>query len=112
MKILLRALIAGSVLAPAGGALAAPRTAILDVQNVSCVTCAPIVKKTLSRLDGVTQVTVVERGGTATATVTFDDDKVTAEALSGAATNAGYPSSVKEVRNAAADITGSPAQAR
>ncbi|MGX9984716.1 cation transporter [Methylobacterium fujisawaense] len=112
MRTLLRATLAASVLMSAGGAFAAPRTATLEVQNVSCVTCAPIVKRTLARLDGVTQVAVIEHGGVATATVTFDDDKITAEALSQATTNAGYPSSVKEVKNASAAPTGSTAQAR
>lgn len=112
MRTLLRATFAASILISASAAFAAPRTAILDVQNVSCVTCAPIVKKTLSRLTGVTQVAVVEHGGVATATVTFDDAQITAEALSQATTGAGYPSSVKEVKNASADTTGSTAQAR
>jgi len=112
MGILLRAAIAASVLMSASGAIAAPRIATLEVQNVSCVTCAPIVKRTLARLAGVTQVAVIEHGGVATATVTFDDDKITAEALSQATSNAGYPSSVKEVRSAAADATGSTAQVR
>lgn len=112
MKILLRTVVAASVLMSAGGAFAASRTATLEVENVSCVTCAPIVKRTLGRLTGVSQVVVVERGGVATATVTFDDDKITAEALSQATTNAGYPSSVKEVRNASAATAGSTAQAR
>jgi mercuric ion binding protein len=112
MQTLLSATFAASVMMSAGAAFAAPRTAILDVQNVSCVTCAPIVKKTLSRLTGVTEVAVIEHGGAATATVAFDDDKITAEALSQATTGAGYPSSVKEVKNASADATGSTAQAR
>jgi periplasmic mercuric ion binding protein len=112
MRTLLRTIFAASVMMSASAAFAAPRTAILDVQNVSCVTCAPIVKRTLSRLTGVTQVAVAEHGGAATATVTFDDDKITAEALSQATTGAGYPSSVKEVKNARADATGSAAQAR
>nr|WP_015061091.1 cation transporter [Pseudomonas sp. K-62]BAM13927.1 mercuric transport protein [Pseudomonas sp. K-62] len=112
MRTLLRAAIVVSVLISAGGAFAAPRTATLEVQNVSCVTCAPIVKRTLARLAGVSQVAVVEHGGVATATVNFDDEKVTAEALSQATTNAGYPSSVKEIRNASAASAGSTAQAR
>ncbi|GJE02485.1 mercury transporter [Methylobacterium isbiliense] len=112
MKTFLRTAIAASVLMSAGDAFAAPRTAILEVQNVSCVTCAPIVKRTLARLTGVVQVTAIEHGGVATAAVTFDDDKVAAEALFQATTDAGYPSSVKEVRSAAADGTGGTAQAR
>ncbi len=102
MKILLRAAVVAAALVVAGGAFAAPRTATLEVENVSCVSCAPIVKRTLSRISGVSHVAVVERGGMATATVTFDDEKVTAEALTQATTKAGYPSTVKEVTSAMA----------
>lgn len=51
MRTLLRAIFAASILISASAAFAAPRTVILDVQNVSCVTCVPIVKKTLSLLE-------------------------------------------------------------
>lgn len=109
MKTAVGAAVTASILLIAGAAIAAPRTATLQVENVSCVTCAPIVKKVLSRMPGVSQVAVVERGGTATATVSFDDSTVTAEALAQATTNAGYPSTVKEVMGPA---TGTPVVAR
>ncbi|MFC1457868.1 MULTISPECIES: cation transporter [Microvirga] len=95
MKTLFRIALTASALMLAGGAIAAPRTVTLEVENVSCVSCAPIVKKALSRVPGVSQVTVVEADGMATATVTFDDEKVTPEALTQATTNAGFPSTVK-----------------
>jgi len=95
MKTLFRIALTASALMLAGGAMAAPRTVTLEVENVSCVSCAPIVKKALSRVPGVSQVTVVEADGMATATVTFDDEKVTPEALTQATTNAGFPSTVK-----------------
>lgn len=94
MKTLFRIALTASALMLAGGAMAAPRTVTLEVENVSCVTCAPIVKRVLSRVPGVSQVAVVDHGGMATATVTFDDEKVTPEALTQATTNAGYPSTV------------------
>lgn len=112
MKSLFRAAVALSALTLGGGAFAAPRTATLEVQNVSCVTCAPIVKRTLSRISGVSEVAVVERGGMATATVTFDDEKVTTEALVQATTNAGYPSTVKDVKSEMAPATHFAALAR
>lgn len=102
MKILIRTAVAIGALTLVGAAHAAPRIATLEVQNVSCVTCAPVVKKTLSRISGVSHVSVIEHGGLATATVAFDDEKVTAEALVQATTNAGYPSTVKDVKGAAA----------
>ncbi|MBM1170109.1 cation transporter [Microvirga arabica] len=95
MKTLFRIALTASALMLAGGAMAAPRTVTLEVENVSCVSCAPIVKKALSRVPGVSQVTVIEADGMATATVTFDDEKVTPEALTKATTNAGFPSTVK-----------------
>ncbi|MGD9925158.1 MAG: cation transporter [Pseudorhodoplanes sp.] len=101
MKTLLRtAAAAAALLLAAGGAMAEPRSATLEIENVSCVACAPIVKRVLSRMPGVSQVAVVERGGTATATVAFDDGKVTADALAQATTNAGFPSTVKDVKSA------------
>lgn len=92
----IRAAVTASALLIAGGAMAAPRSVTLDVQNVTCATCAPIVRKTLSRLPGVGEVTMIERADGAIATVRFDDAKVTAEALVAAVTNAGYPATVKQ----------------
>ena len=110
MKTLLGSAVTASILLIASAAIAAPRTAILQVDNVSCVSCAPIVKKVLSRMPGVTQVAVVERGGMATATVNFDDGMVTAEALAHATTNAGYPSTV--IKSAMAPATSTTAATR
>jgi len=99
MKTLLRAAVTASALLIAGTPMAAPRTATLEIGNVGCVTCVPIVNKVLSRATGVTQFAVVERFGAATATVTFDDEKVTAEALAQAITDAGFPATVKGGKN-------------
>lgn len=103
MRMLFRTAISATVLPLllAGPAVAAPRTATLEIKNASCVACAPIVKWSLSRVPGVKQVAVVERGGMATATVTFDDEKVTVDALVEATTNAGFPSSIRDVKSAA-----------
>lgn len=68
----------------------------LDVENVGCVTCAPIVKRSLSRVPGVSRVAVAEREGAAIATVTFDDASATTDALTAATTNVGFPSRVRE----------------
>lgn len=64
--------------------------------------CAPIVKKTLFRIEGVRQVSVRERAGAASVTVLLDDEKVSPEALARATTNAGFPSSVKTVTSVSA----------
>ena len=92
MLKLIRPALAAALLLSAGSALAAERTATLDVKNVSCVTCAPIVKRAIGRIAGVTGVTVTQRpGGSAVATFTYDDAKVRPEALARASTEAGYP---------------------
>jgi mercuric ion binding protein len=76
---------------------AAERTVALDVDNATCALCAPIVKKTLSRVEGVRAVEVVEAGvnSGAVATVTFDDARADVAQLIAAATNAGYPAHLK-----------------
>ena len=72
-----------------GAAFAAEQTVQLEVTNMSCAACAPIVRKTLSGVAGVTKVAVsVEK---ASAVVTFDDQKTNVGALIKAVTNAGYP---------------------
>jgi mercuric ion binding protein len=96
MKSPARTVLAFAALSLAGSANAGERTVTLDVDNVSCATCAPIVKLTLSRMPGVSRVVIVVRAGTATASVTFDDARVTADALSVATTNAGFPSRLRE----------------
>ncbi len=77
-------------------AQAAERTVTLDVTNVSCVTCAPIVRRAISRVPGVTAVSVNPGdAGRAVATVTYDDVRVTPTVLAQASTNAGYPARVR-----------------
>ncbi len=70
--------------------LAAGKTITLNVDNMSCASCAPIVKKSLERVSGVSKVAVSRQLDTAT--VTYDDTKANVEALIAATTNAGYPS--------------------
>ncbi len=76
-----------------GSALAASRTVILDVQNMTCAVCPITVKKALEHVSGVQQVTVdyVSK----TAIVEFDDTVATADKLTEATKNAGYPSLIK-----------------
>lgn len=74
-------------------ARAAEKTVVLDVENATCELCAPIVKKTLSRVSGVRSVRVAEANANsnAVATVTFDDAAADVAKLIAATTNAGYP---------------------
>ena len=95
------ALVFAAALITTDAAQAAERTVRLDVSNVSCVTCAPIVRRTISRLPGVEAVTVtVTPGGNgqAVAMVTYDDARVTPAALALASTRAGYPARVQARR--------------
>jgi periplasmic mercuric ion binding protein len=71
-------------------ALAGEKTVTLNVDNMYCASCAPVVKKSLARVEGVTKVEVSRE--TNTATVTFDDAKTSVVTLIEATTNAGYPS--------------------
>jgi len=95
------ALVFAAALVTADAAQAAERTVRLDVTNVSCVTCAPIVRRTISRIPGVEAVTVIVTpggNGQAVATVTYDDARVTPAALALASTRAGYPARVQARR--------------
>jgi periplasmic mercuric ion binding protein len=81
------------LLSPLAGQ-AAEKTVVLNVDNATCELCAPIVKKTLSRVSGVKAVQVKEANAMsgAVATVTFDDVVTNVPTLIAATTNAGYPS--------------------
>jgi mercuric ion binding protein len=76
-------------LVASGTAFAAEQTVTLAVANMTCATCAPTVRKSLSAVPGVIKVVVSAESHTAV--VTFDDHKTTVQALLDAPTNAGYP---------------------
>ena len=91
MKRLLSAAVA--LLLLASPAWAASKTVTLSVPGMFCETCPITVKKALTKVAGVAQVTInLEKKQ---AVVTFDDAKTNAVALTKATTNAGYPSTVK-----------------
>ena len=93
MKLIARLAAALALVLSSGAAFAAEQTATLEVKNVSCASCGPIVKKALARVPGVSQVTVNEGSSDiATAIVKFDDAKTNVAALVEATTKAGYPS--------------------
>ena len=78
----------------AHGASADERTVTLKVDNLWCATCPYIVKQTLSRIPGVTEVEVSYQEKTAV--VTFDDRETDAAALMAATAGTGFPSKVIE----------------
>ncbi len=93
MRILVLPIVSSILMAVAAPVFAAPETVTLSVPGMTCPVCPITVKKALTRVDGVSKITVDYRRKEAT--VTFDADKATADALTDATANAGYPSSVK-----------------
>jgi periplasmic mercuric ion binding protein len=71
---------------------AAPQTAVLDVQNMTCSTCSITIHKALEKVPGVIESKVDYDHKTAT--VKFDADKTSPSALVKATTNAGFPSTL------------------
>ena len=74
-------------------AIAAPQTVTLSVPGMTCAACPFTIKKALSRVDGVDQVEVSYK--MKSATVRFDDQQTSAEDLTQATANVGYPSTVQ-----------------
>lgn len=95
LKSLFIALGIGAVLAccQCSVAYAASKTVTLSVPGMTCVTCPIAVKKSLSRVEGVTAVDVSFKDKQAT--VTFDDARATVEALTRATADAGFPSTAQ-----------------
>ncbi len=68
---------------------AAPSTAVLDVQNMTCPVCPITIRKALEKTPGVFHASVDYAHKTAS--VQYDSDKTTVAALIKATTNAGFP---------------------
>jgi len=91
MKKLLAALALIAVVSPVW---AASQIITLSVPGMTCAACPITVKKALTKVEGVTKAEVSY--GKREAIVTFDDAKTSAQALTKATEDAGYPSSVKQ----------------
>ena len=89
MRRLLAALIIGL---PVAAFAAAPQTAVLDVQNMTCSMCSITIRKALEKVPGVIDAKVDYDHKTAT--VKYDGDKTSPSALVKANKNAGFPSTV------------------
>jgi len=70
------------------------RTVTLDVPGMTCGSCPITVKYSLKKVPGVIQASADY--ASKTATVTFDPDKTSVEALTAATANAGYPSNLQK----------------
>jgi periplasmic mercuric ion binding protein len=81
------------LLVASSNAFAGERTVTLAVQDMFCDACPLIVRKSLEAVPGVAKVTVSFKDKRAI--VTYDDAKTDVNALTAAATNAGYPSAPK-----------------
>lgn len=83
-----------AIILSASSTLAAETTVLLKVEKANCALCAPVVKRTISKVMGVKTVSVAEANADspAVATVTFDDAVTSIPTLIAATTNAGYPS--------------------
>jgi len=69
---------------------AAPQTVTLSVSKMTCAACPITVKKALSRVPGVTDVSVSYEKKQAT--VVFDDTQTSVAALTRATADVGFPS--------------------
>lgn len=70
------------------------KTVTLDVPGMTCGSCPITVKYSLKKVPGVIQASADY--ASKTATVTFDPDKTSVEALTAATANAGYPSNLPQ----------------
>ncbi len=78
---------------PISAFAAAPQTAVLDVQNMTCSMCSITIRKALEKVPGVIEAKVDYDHKTAI--VKYDGDKTNTLALVKATTNAGFPSTVQ-----------------
>lgn len=83
----------GFILVGSPAAYAGEKTVTLAVQNMDCASCIYTVKRSLTAVPGVANVVVSLREKTAI--VVYDDAKTDTPRLTAAATNAGYPATVK-----------------
>ncbi|MCU7371265.1 cation transporter [Paucibacter sp. O1-1] len=90
-KLLAAALV---TLMPLAALAATSRTAVLEVQNMTCELCSVTVKKSLEKVAGVSQARI--DFARKRATVTFDADMTSTTALVKVTTDAGFPSTVQK----------------
>lgn len=91
----MRLIFSASLLAAALVAGAAePQQVVLDVPSMNCSLCPISVKKALERVPGVVEAKADL--ATKSASARFDPEKVSAEALARAVSEAGYPATVRK----------------
>lgn len=85
-------LFAWLVAVPVTALALAQRTAVLDVQNMTCPVCPITIRKALERVPGVIAASVSYKDKTAT--VTYDPARTNPAALEKATRNAGFPATI------------------
>lgn len=90
MKRLLAAIALATIAAPVW---ATKQTVMLSVPGMTCAACPITVKKVLSKVEGVNQVSVTFENREVV--VTYDDAKTSVQKLTKATEDVGYPSSLK-----------------
>jgi len=83
----------GALLTPFSASAVETKTVALDVPGMTCKFCPITIRKALKKVPGV--IDAKSDYETKTATVTFDPDMTSVEALTKATANSGYPSAVK-----------------
>ena len=94
MKIASSIVLSALLVAPA--VFAAQTTITLDVTGMNCAACPITVKKSLTKVAGVSRADVSYEKRQAI--VTFDDTQTTLDKLTRATADAGYPSTATGVR--------------
>ena len=90
------AFLLAAIVAASAAFAAESRTATLDVTNMTCAACPITVRKALQKIPGVDSVKVDFNAKRAV--VAFDPARTTPEALTKATTDAGFPSSLKQLQ--------------
>ena len=90
------ALVLAALVATTSAFAGGTSTATLDVTNMNCAACPITVRKALEKVPGVGSAKVDLK--THRAVVAFDPAKTTPEVLTKATTDAGFPSTVKQLQ--------------
>lgn len=94
----MRQLIVGLMILWTGMAAAAtPKTAVLDVENMTCPACSITIEKALEKVPGVSRAAVDAKA--ATVTVDFDADRTGVPAIAHAISEAGFPAKARARAN-------------
>lgn len=87
------AMVAGLATQVLASEIAAMQTITFSIKNMTCALCPVTVKTAMEGVKGVNSVQI--DFAAKTATVVFDPDATTPEAIAASSTNAGYPAATK-----------------